>query len=445
MARPLQLSLILALFITVSCAGPTPLAVPVAAVPAPSPELVDQVDGTLIGWIRPAEDTESVTPADPEMSGKLKALAEEFAEASEVELIAFYPNLGAFTVRGDLGKVRELARNDPWEKLLMVGSDFIVSIYDGAGCLAPTDPPRPPIVPTGVERVGGPFYSGFEGKRAWIIDTGIDLETANGQINIDRAMAANCMQRPSNPDDPKCSSGPTVDVADSVGHGTMVAGIIAAMPRDGSGLYGVAPGATIVPVKAIGADGYADFAEGPMRAIDYVTANAAPGDVINISWGGDWSRDLETFLTTYSRVNAALRRLAESGVRIAIAAGNDTNWVQFVSPAGAGGYRAANGGVVMTASAVDSSRNTWFSWKDKFWPASNYGVGTPDFAEPGVNVMSLWPGNKVRMCSGTSFAAPHLAGILLRGLPREDGYAEGDLDNQGTNGTDDPVGRCCVP
>jgi hypothetical protein len=52
----------------------------------------------------------------------------------------------------------------------------------------------------------------------------------------------------------------------------------------------------------------------------------------------------------------------------------------------------------------------------------------------------LWPGNMVNTCSGTSFAAPHLAGILLRGAITVGGHASGDPDEQLDPNNRDPVG-----
>lgn len=447
MANTHKMVLWLAAMALAGCAAPSrPATAPVGEPLSPPQDLVEQVDQTLIVWARPD------TSGQPGGGGgfdakKWDGLASEFAGATESDLVAVYPHLRAFSLRSsDPARVREISSQPRWDNLLDVGGDLLVSLVDGPSCTAPASLPQPPVVPLGVERVGGPFSGGYAGKRVWVIDTGLDLVTADGQIVVDRQIAADCTVPAGSSAASPCVSGPAADLTDSVGHGTMLAGIIAAQPRGDSGLYGVAPGATVVPIKVFGTDVFADFAEGPMRGIDYVAALASPGDVVNISWGGEWNRDLKTFLVTYSGVNRALRRLAKDGVRIAIAAGNNRNWVQLVAPAGAGGYRApSSDGVVMTASAVGSSKYAWLFWEDSFWGASNYGRGTPDFAEPGVDVMSLWPGNMVRSCSGTSFAAPHLAGILLRGLPRPDGYAKGDPDKLARNSKEDTVGVCCAP
>jgi hypothetical protein len=120
-----------------------------------------------------------------------------------------------------------------------------------------------------------------------------------------------------------------------------------------------------------------------------------------------------------------IKKLAnEKGLKISIAAGNiDTlggqGYVQAISPARAGAFRSSvTAGVVRTASGINSD--------DTFWDYSAFGNfnrqadgtqgdGPPDFAEPASDIVSLWPGKELARCSGTSFAAAHLSGLLLYG------------------------------
>jgi len=94
---------------------------------------------------------------------------------------------------------------------------------------------------------------------------------------------------------------------------------------------------------------------------------------------------------------------------------------------------------------------------DAAW-GSFIGNGLPDFAEPGVGIMSLWlhgvsgGPNMANTCTGTSFAAPHLAGILLEGTPVADGSAAEDPSAaipetnplQYDSTKQDPIGKCCA-
>ena len=65
---------------------------------------------------------------------------------------------------------------------------------------------------------------------------------------------------------------------------------------------------------------------------------------------------------------------------------------------------------------------------------SNYGNPPVDYAAPGVSILSTYKGGGTRTLSGTSMAAPHVAGILLLGSVRADGNASCDPD-----GNPDPI------
>ena len=138
--------------------------------------------------------------------------------------------------------------------------------------------------------------------------------------------------------------------------------------------------------------------------------------------------------------------LAAKNIKIVIAAGNGPEgkkgeWVQMTAPANAGGATApANAGGannVYTISAID-----------EFWPPggnnsfadfSNFGDRPPDYAEPGVDIESLWLDGKANRCSGTSFAAAHFTGLLARGEPlTNDGFAKKDPVLDDTN-QGDPI------
>ena len=172
---------------------------------------------------------------------------------------------------------------------------------------------------------------------------------------------------------------------------------------------------------------------------------AQKGDVVNISWGTEWHPNP---LSDQRKLERELVKLAKRGVKIAVAAGNNdvlqgSGYVQTVSPARAGAYRHSSGGAIVTVSAAHSQedQNTG-EWSDVFWPHSVFGngemdssgnfyLGPPDFAEPGVDILSLWPGSgggggMVNTCTGTSFATAHMSGILVQGMPERDGAAADD-------------------
>ena len=242
-------------------------------------------------------------------------------------------------------------------------------------------------VPWGVARVGGPADG--SDYTAWVIDTGIDLD--HGDLNVDVARSANFVSRGKNSPN------------DGNGHGTHVAGTIAAIDND-CDVIGVAAGASVVAVRVLDNSGSGSYA-GVIAGVDYVASNAEPGDVANMSLGGPISEAL----------NTAVENAARMGVLFALAAGNASADAASYSPA------SAEGSNIYTVSAIDV--NDDFAW------FSNYGNPPIDCAAPGVAVLSTKKGGGTTAFSGTSMAAPHVAGLLLFGSPSHDGYATNDLDN----------------
>ncbi len=188
------------------------------------------------------------------------------------------------------------------------------------------------------------------------------------------------------------------DPADDNGHGTAVAGIIAAQGANARGSAGVCWNCTIMPVKVLGADNsgtWTDVAEGIEWAIDQ------GAQVINMSFG----------LPTGSPVvAAAVRHARESGVILVASAGNGDS----SSPS----YPAAYEGVV-SAAAVDESGSRYSASNGNVdgggW-GSNYGSWV-DVDAPGC-VASTWPGNRYTYFCGTSAAAPFVSGLAGLALSR---------------------------
>ena len=244
-----------------------------------------------------------------------------------------------------------------------------------------------PQTPWGVTRVGG--AGDGTGRTAWVIDTGIDFE--HPDLIVDRGRSASFLLRGKTSAD------------DGNGHGTHVAGTIGAL-NNGCDVVGVAAGATLVAVRVLDNSGSGSYS-GVIKGIDYVAANAANGDVANMSLGGGYS----------AAVNDAVVRAAAKGIRFALAAGNESDDAASYSPA------SANGQNIYTVSAIDGSDTlAWFS---------NYGNPPVDCAAPGVSIVSTKNGGGVTAFSGTSMAAPHVAGILLLGTPTSGGSIKGDRDS----------------
>ncbi len=241
--------------------------------------------------------------------------------------------------------------------------------------------------PWGIARVnGGTTYTG--NNVAWIIDSGID--SSHEDLNVDASRGFNAF-----------TNGPDADLlADKNGHGTHVAGTVAAIDNS-VGVVGVAAGATVIPVKVLDRRGSGSYS-GVIAGIDFVAANGSNGDVANMSLGGGFSQ----------AVNDAVIA-ASSTVKFAIAAGNESSDANGSSPA------SANGPNIYTISAMSQGDN-WASF-------SNFGNPPVDFCEPGVAIKSTWPGG-YNTISGTSMASPHACGILLLGNIGNGGTVSGDPD-----------------
>jgi subtilisin family serine protease len=298
--------------------------------------------------------------------------------------------LDGFAVTLDESQL-ELIRNDP--SVSYVESDRVMTIAQkgkpgGGG--GSTDQETP----WGITRVGGAVnYTGT--KVAWVIDTGIDLTHPDLNVSTTHGFTA-------------FTSGRDANLNDGNGHGSHVAGTIAAI-NNSIGVVGVAAGATVVPVKVLDSRGSGSYS-GVIAGVDYVAATGSSGDVANMSLGGPVSQALD----------AAVLAASSEGIIFVIAAGNSSANANNYSPA------RVNGPNIYTISASDSN--------DNFASFSNFGNPPIDYCAPGVSIKSTWMGGGYNTISGTSMAAPHAAGVLLLGAAKTSGNVKGDKDS-----TADPI------
>lgn len=197
--------------------------------------------------------------------------------------------------------------------------------------------------------------------RAYVIDTGI--YTSHTQFG----------SRASNVYDALGGNG-----QDCNGHGTHVAGTI------GGSSYGVARAVLLRGVRVLNCSG-SGSTSGIIAAVDWVRVNRINPAVANLSLGGGYS----------SSLNTAINNLANSGVFVAVAAGNENQNACNVSPASA-------------ASAYTTAASTSTDAKASY---SNYGSCVDGYA-PGSSIKSAWIGSTsaTNTISGTSMASPHVAG-----------------------------------
>ena len=178
------------------------------------------------------------------------------------------------------------------------------------------------------------------------------------------------------------------NVMDDYGHGTHVAGTIGAVGNNGVGVAGVSWDVRIMALKFLDSSG-SGYTSDAVRALNYAVANGAR--VVNASFGGGG----------YDQAMAtAIANARNKGVIVVAAAGNDgtDNDANPVYPAN---YRGDN---LVSVTATD--RN------DRLADFSNYGRTTVNIAAPGAGIYSTLPNGRYGSYSGTSMAAPHVAGAL---------------------------------
>ncbi|MFL5872202.1 MAG: S8 family peptidase [Solirubrobacterales bacterium] len=253
-------------------------------------------------------------------------------------------------------------------------------------------------IPTGVARIFAPQVPALDideiddarvNVDVAVIDTGIDY--THPDLNV--VARSDCTSE-------VCIDGQGTD---TYGHGTHVGGIIGAIDN-GFGTVGVAPGARLWAVRV---------SEGPsvplsttLAGIDWVTAHASQIEVANMSIG------FEGHLTV---MEEAVARMVGAGVVFTVSAGNSAEDARNFSPAGfddaitvsaLSDYDGLPAGLV---SEKYCGANFALGNDDRLASYSNWGPAV-DIAAPGTCIYSTWPGGTYKVESGTSMAAPTVAG-----------------------------------
>ncbi|TGZ79646.1 subtilisin-like protein [Ascodesmis nigricans] len=228
--------------------------------------------------------------------------------------------------------------------------------------------------------------SAGSGTTAFVLDTGVDVTHPDfdGRATWGTTTA------------------PYATDEDLDGHGTHVAGTIAGK------IHGAAKNASIVAVKVLGDDGFGATSNIIMGIQWAVSQAAGKKAIINMSLGGPRSRAM----------NMAAENAVAKGITIIVAAGNDNQAAGYFSPASASN--------VITVGATDG--------KDVRAEFSNYGPEVDIYA-PGTSIVSTFPGSDYwpeafHILDGTSMAAPHVTGVALCLMARENLKTPTEIKNR---------------
>jgi subtilisin family serine protease len=255
---------------------------------------------------------------------------------------------------------------------------------------------EPDAVRTAAATPNDPFYdrewglTDIEAPVAWDITTGSpELTVAVVDSGVDATHPDLAPNLTSNGWDFVDGDG---EPQDGNGHGTHVAGTIAARGNDAFGVSGVGWTTRVMALRVLDDSG-SGFVSDAVSAYGYAASNGAR--VVNASLGGP----------SFSRAERDAIAAAPSTLFV-VAAGNDSQ-DNDATPDFPCDYTLAN--IVCVAASDSDGALAWFS---------NYGATSVDLAAPGVGILSTWPGGRFAFRSGTSMATPHVAGAAALLLAR---------------------------
>jgi subtilisin family serine protease len=270
-------------------------------------------------------------------------------------------------------------------------------------------------LPNGINRIDGDLSPARSGDGTGsvnadiaILDTGIDFSHPDLNIYAQKTFVSG-----------------TSSANDDNGHGTHVAGIAAAKDN-GYGVVGVAPGARLWDIKVLDSTG-SGFISDIVAGIDFIAQYYSMVDIVNLSFGCQCK--------SYA-LDSAINNAVGKGMTFVVAAGNAHTDASTFSPAN-------NPNVIAVSAIADNDGrcggvgpSTTYGRDDSFASFSNYG-STVDMAAPGVNILSTYKGNTYAYMSGTSMAAPHVAGAAALYKATVNPYAspsavKNALQNQGS-------------
>jgi subtilisin len=242
------------------------------------------------------------------------------------------------------------------------------------------------IIPQSVDRIDGDenlenSNSNVVDADIAILDTGIDLDHSDLNVFHEKTFIPG-----------------TTNADDDHGHGTHLAGIAAA--KDNSfGIVGIAPGARLWALKILESSGMGEIST-LIKGLDYINQNPNQVDVAVLSLGCECES---------GALDIAISNSIKAGITIVVAAGNEGK--------NAGTFTPANNPDVISVSAIadtdgkcgGNGPSSPYGGDDMLASFSNFG-DVVDISAPGVDIYSTFKSNSYTKLTGTSMAAPHVAG-----------------------------------
>ena len=261
-----------------------------------------------------------------------------------------------------------------------VYQDYVVSLN------LPANGPTPTDITTSSEYsncattlAGGAINTSSKGTWIWILDTGIDPNHPDLNVQTSSTYAKSFIDGQS--------------WVDGHSHGTHCAGIAAAK-MNGVGMVGVSAGAKVVPVKVLSNSGSGSWS-GLISGLNHVAMYDIANDVVSMSLGGYGYTNCENVNPT---LRDAIRNLGAAGTWVVMASGNDGANAALNLPGCINGTRVYTVGSISCAKTASSF--------------SNFSGNVVDWVAVGESVYSTIPGGGYGYKTGTSMATPVVAGII---------------------------------
>jgi subtilisin len=322
-------------------------------------------------------------------------------------LYVYYNVVKGLAIKIPNEKVLEQLKNNPL--VAYMGNDRKISAFIDT-------PIENQIIPANVDRVEdgesvNNINPNFVDADIAILDTGIDLDHADLNVFHERSFIPG-----------------TINADDDHGHGTHLAGVAAA--KDNSfGIVGIAPGARLWAIKVLETSGMGEIST-LIKGLDYINQNQNQVDVAVLSLGCECES---------GALDIAINNSIKAGITIVVAAGNEGK--------DAGTFTPANNPEVITVSAIADTDGkcggngppTPYGADDMLASFSNYG-NVVDISAPGVDIYSTFKSNSYTKLTGTSMAAPHVAGAAALYISLHPEASPNDVKNylltSGTNLSD---------